>query len=100
MVTITAHDGDASINEDIVLSVDDQSECKIYLVSRHLFAKMLTLTVIYLCTIGPDCLFQLEDYGGDHVSRVLVLKAGSSIPEEIIRSRSMSVVVKVRSLPV
>ena len=45
MVTITAHDGDASIDEDVVLSVDDQSECKIYLVSRHLFAKMLTLTV-------------------------------------------------------
>ena len=36
LVTITAHDGDASINEDIVMSVDDQSECKIYLVYTYL----------------------------------------------------------------
>ena len=36
LVTITAHDGDASINEDIVMSVDDQSECKIYLVDTYL----------------------------------------------------------------
>ena len=87
LVTITAHDGDASINEDIVMSVDDQSECKI---QQTLICSNVNINS-YICTIGPDCLFQIDAVSAN--SGKLVLKTGSIIPESV--TDSVTIVVKV-----